>query len=77
MSSKTVRLIAVTAGVLLAMTVTTGSTQAQPSPARGGAFYGVVTSWSEPAPERVVRTPLRHQLCEEIMPDSSNRAIKG
>lgn len=74
MSSKTARLVAVTAGVLLALTVTTGSTQAQQSSGSGSGSIldgAAVTSWVKPAPERVVRTPLRRQMCEEFMRDYS------
>lgn len=67
MKSKTARLIAVTAGALLAMTVTTGSTQAQQSSAPGGAFKDAVTSWVKPAPDLVRHLPVRPQMCEEFM----------
>ena len=67
MKSKTVRLMAVTAGALLVMTVSTGSTQAQPSFAPGGAFKYAVPSQVEPAPDRVTHLPMRPQMCEEFM----------
>lgn len=78
MKSKTARLIAVTAGALLAMTVTTGSTQAQQSSAPSGAFKDAVTSWPKSAPDRVrhLPVPVRPHMCDEFM-DEYTTPFKG
>jgi hypothetical protein len=67
MKSKTVRLMAVTAGALLVMTVSTGSTQAHQGFGPGGAFKDAVPSQVEPTPDRVTHLPMRPQMCEEFM----------
>ncbi len=77
MSLKPARLTAATVGVLLAMTVTTGSTQAQQSSSLGSVIDSAVTSWAKPAPERVVPLPLRPQMCEEFIHSSSKKPFKG
>jgi len=68
MKSKTVRLLAGTAGALLVITVTTGSTQAQQGSPPGGAFTdAAVIVRVEPAPDRVRYLPVPPRMCEEFM----------
>ncbi len=75
MSSRTGRLVAVTAVVLLSMAVTTGSTQAQQGSPPGGALSDLPIS-TTPAPEQVRHLPARPMMCEEFM-HADQKRFKG